>query len=141
MIIVPFHPDHLDALLLQPAQAYMRAFLSHPGYGQALAIPGKAFSALDGDTVLGCAGILPLWESRAEAWALFGGDLKRHFVQIHRATLRFLDACPIRRIEATCDAGFCDAKRWIELLGFAYEGPLRAYTPDGRDALRYARIR
>lgn len=140
MIIEPFKPEHIENLLIQPAQAFMRPLMSNPDYGRTLAM-GPAYSALEGGLVLGCAGVIPLWDNRAEAWALMGADLKRHFVRIHRAALRFLDGCPIRRIEAHCDADFCDAKTWLELLGFQYEGFMRAFTPDGRDALRYARVR
>lgn len=140
MEIVPFMPSHLDNLLLQPAQAYMRPFFANKKYGTSLAVPDKSFAALDGDRVLACAGVLPLWEGRAEAWALLSPDLKRNFVHIHFATARFLGACGIRRIEAHVDAELGCAKRWVEMLGFEYEGPLRSFTPDGRDCLRYARV-
>lgn len=141
MIIEPYKPEHLDALLLQPAQEFMRPYFSDPQYRRALAVPGKAFAASHDGVVLGCAGVMPIWEGRAEAWALLGADLKNHFLAIHHATKRFLQACDVRRVEATVDAEFCPAREWIVHLGFRYEGPLRAYTPDGRDCLRFVRIR
>ena len=141
MIIVPYNPAHLESLLLQPAQAYMRPFFENAEYGKALAIAGKSFTAIDGDRVLGCAGLIPYWEGRAEAWALLAKDIKGQFIHIHLAAVRFLDACGFRRVEAHVDADFGCAKKWIEMLGFEFEGPLKAYTPDGRDCLRYARVR
>jgi RimJ/RimL family protein N-acetyltransferase len=141
MQIVPYKPEHLTNLLLQPAQAYMRPFFDDPQYGRALAIPGKAFTAIECDRVLGCAGLIPYWEGRAEAWSLLANDIKGNFVPIHMAALRFLDSCGFRRVEAHVDADFGCAKRWMDMLGFQYEGPLKAYTPDGRDCLRYARVR
>lgn len=139
MNIVPYTPAHLESLLLQPAQDLARPLLASPEYRQALAVPGMAFTALDGDRVLCCAGLMPLWEGRAEAWALMGADLRPQFLRIHYATKRFLNACGMRRVEAAVDAHFGCAKEWIEALGFEFEGVLHAYTPDGRDCLRYAR--
>lgn len=141
MIVEPFTPAHLDNLLLQPAQAYLRPHMSNPEYGRALMVEGKSFSFIEGDQVLGCAGVVPIWTGRAEAWAMFAPNLTRQFIHIHGATVRFFESCGIRRIEAHVDAGFGKAKKWVELLGFEYEGLLRAYTPDGRDCLRYARVR
>lgn len=141
MRIEPYTPAHLQRLLLQPAQVAMRPYLSDPGYARALDIPGKAFAAVEGDQVLACAGIIPMWEGRAEAWALLAADLKPHFLGIHYATKRFLNACGMRRIEAAVDAQFGCARGWVEALGFIYEGPLAKYTPDGRDCLRYARVK
>lgn len=141
MIVEPYTPAHLTNLLLQPAQAYLRPHMSNPEYGRALQVPGLAFSCIEGDRVLGCAGLVPFWAGRAEAWAMFAANLNREFIYIHQAAVRFLDSCGIRRVEAHVDAGFGQAQKWVEMLGFEYEGPLRAYTPDGRDCLRYARVR
>lgn len=141
MIITPYQPTHLDALMLQPAQEMARPLLADPEYRKALAVPGMAFSALDGDRVLCCAGLIQYWEGRAEAWALMGQDLKRDFLRIHYATRRFLDVCGFRRIEATVDPDFGCARAWIEALGFKYEGLMPGYTPDGRDCFRYARVK
>lgn len=140
MMIEAFRPDHLDRLLLQPRQQHVRQLFVNPDYGQYLA-NGLSYAAVEGDTVLVCAGLLPMWEGRAEAWALMGADLKRNFVAIHNAAQRFLSVADFRRIEAVVDAEFCSARKWIERLGFEYEGPARAYTPDGRDCIRYAKVR
>jgi len=141
MIVTPYKPAHLESLLLQPDQAHMVSLLANPAYRQSLAIEGKSFTAMEGTRVLGCGGLIPLWEGRAEAWSLLSSNLRREFVGIHRAALRYLDSCGFRRIEATVDAQFERAVVWIEMLGFTYEGPLAKYTPDGRDCLRFARIR
>lgn len=140
MKVVPYQPEHLKSLLLQPGQSRARPYLERADYATALVMP-TSFTALEGDRVLACAGVIPLWQGRGEAWALMGSDLRRHFLCIHRATLRFLEACGLQRVEAAVDAEFCEAVEWIEMLGFKHEGPLRKYTPDGRDCIRYARVR
>lgn len=139
MRVEAYRPEHLQSLLLQPAQEFVRPYLSRPEYGKALVMP-TSFTALDGDRVLCCAGIIPIWEGRAEAWALMAADLRREFIYIHHAAKRFLNSCGFRRVEAAVDSQFCAAVEWIEMLGFKYEGPLRGYTPDGRDCIRYARV-
>lgn len=140
MKIEPFRPEHLERLLLQPRQADARQLFENPAYGQALA-NGLAYTAIEGDVILCCAGLLPHWEGRAEVWSLMGADLRRHFVAIHHAAVRLLDVADFRRIEASVDAKFCNGRRWVERLGFKAEGVMRAYTPDGRDCIRYAKVR
>ena len=141
MNIIQFQPDHLEKLLLQPAQENARRYLGNPEYGAALALPGLAFTAVEGERVLAMAGVLPRWEGRAEAWALLSHDLRRNFIRIHRAVLHFLDTTDIRRIETAVDANFDDGLVWADMLGFKNEGLMRCYTPEGRDCYRFARVK
>ena len=141
MMILPYKPEHLEELLLQPSQAYMRPFMSDKVYQNALQIEGMAFSAIMDGKVIACAGVLPLWENRGHAWALLNDNIKTNFVSIHRATARFLDTCRMNRIETHVDKDFGCALRWMEMLGFECEGTMRKYTSDGRDAYMFARVR
>lgn len=142
MIVVPFQPVHLDRLELQGSQAWLGEVLD-PSYGAAMKAAGPCYTALDGERVVACAGIVNMWENRAHAWALIAHDAGRHFVAVVRAIQRFLDMQDIRRIETTVDVGFEQGHRMIKMLGFTLETPepMRAYTPDGRDCYLYARIR
>ena len=141
MIVMPFKPEHLETLVLQPAQEMARVDIAGKGYGEALA-KSDSFTALIDGRVAACAGVIPMWEGRGEAWAMIAGDVgPMGMLRIHHAVKRYLDLNGLRRIEAACDAGFAQAHRWLLLLGFHYEGPLAKYTPDGRDCVRYARIR
>lgn len=140
MQIERFQPDHLRRLLLQPSQAFLGESMSDPAYGEMLA-QSTSFSAIDGDQVVGCAGIIPMWEGRSVAWALLSADIGPRMVKIHRAAVRLLAFQTCRRIEATCDVRFEPARRWLEMLGFQLEGRLRAYTPTGDDHDLYARVR
>ena len=141
MNIIPYKAEHLNSLLLQPAQAEVRRYFGNPDYGKMLELPGMAFTAEEDGRVLGMAGVQPRWEGRAEAWALLSGDLKRNFVRIHRAVLHFLDTTDIRRIETAVDANFDDGLVWADMLGFKNEGLMRCYTPEGRDCYRFARVK
>ena len=139
MRILPFRATHLDSLLLQEAQRGMTSYLS-ADYGQVLEQAGQAFTAVKDDRVLGCAGIEVVWANRGVAWSLLGPISPFELLGVHRYVAAFLDGQRLRRIEMTVDAGHLAGQRWASMLGFQFEGFLRAYTPDGRDCHLYARI-
>jgi RimJ/RimL family protein N-acetyltransferase len=140
MMVVPFRPDHLDLVTLQPAQAYLRANVSR-GHAE-FAATHPSFSGFVGDEIVGCAGILPCWENRALAWSWIGAAAGRHMVAITRAVRQFLDAQPYRRVEITVDVEFDAGHRWAEMLGFRLEAVrMKAFRPDGGDSSLYARVR
>lgn len=140
MEIVPFKPEHLARIRLQGAQEYLASYID-PSSISALQA-GTAFSAIDGDVVLGSSGIIPIWQGRAIAWAWLSQDCGRYFVRIHRAVKRFLDLSDIRRIEATVDCDFAAGHEWIQMLGFELEAVrMRSYRPDGNDMALYARVK
>ncbi len=140
-MIVPFEPDHLTRLLLQPSQANMQAFMTDPEYAEQLRAAGPAYSLVVGDEVFACAGLIPQWENRAVAWALVASEAGRHFRAIHQAVLRTFELHPFRRIETAVLQDFEQGHRWVRMLGFEREGLMRAYSPDGQDYDLYARVR
>lgn len=143
MRIVPFKPEHIDRMReqgIQPSQA-MDMLGKNPEYAAELAKAGIACSAVEGDRIIICSGVVTLWEGRGLAWALFPGDLGALFIGAHRAVKRFLDDCKLRRIEADIRTDFEPAHRWIKMLGFQRECTRRAYCPLGNDYDLYARVR
>lgn len=82
------------------------------------------------------------WEGRGEAWAIIDDDCKKEFLTIHNFAKRFFEICPLKRIEATVDAGFSPGHRWVKMLGFKLEAPLlKSYLPNGGDSSLYAKVR
>lgn len=143
MNIIPFRPEHLEELKLQPSQAWMQDNMT-PEYGAALAAAGPAYTAIVGNGVVGCAGLIPQWQGRALAWALIACEAGPHLLGIVRAIRRGLDVIhPCRRVEAAVCADFAAGHRLMGLLGFTRETPepMRSYTPDGADAVLYAKVR
>lgn len=140
MRVVPFQAAHLEGLSLQTAQQDMQRYLSVE-YGLALEQDGQAFSALSGHRVLGCAGVETVWKNRGVAWSLLGQISPAELLGVHRKVMAFLESQRLRRIEMAVDAAHMPGQRWASMLGFQFEGTLRAYTPDGRDCHLYARIR
>lgn len=141
MRIVKFQASHLHALELQDAQRYFCEQVAEPGYGEALASTAHCFTGLDGDKVVGCAGVYEIWPGRAVAWALLSRDAGAHFRTIHRAALGFIAQAPWRRIEAVVEDGFEAGHRWARMLGMQREGLMRAYSPGGVDFYLYSRVR
>lgn len=141
MLVRAFDPDDIEKLLLQPAQAYLRPLISGRGYGEALA-QGEAWTGVDDGRIVACGGVCPLHGFMGNAWAMIAADLKHSFLIVHRVALRVLDAYPANRIEAHIDCGFVNGHRWARALGFEIEARrMRKFTPDGRDAALYARVR
>lgn len=143
--IVPFEPSHAIELSLQPAQSHISLSEEYAKglFDTTKALGGVAFSGIDTDTgnVVGCAGIFVFWEGRAQVWALLSKQTGRHFTAIHRAVLSEIAKCKAHRIEAVVDSRFENGKRWVEMLGFSFEGTMRAYTTQGNDCDLYAIVR
>ena len=138
--IVPLEVWHFDAIALQEAQQVLRPMLRMAEYRNDLLRRSVAFTAID-DAVIAIAGVALAWPGREVAWSLLSNCGPRHFLTIHRAVQAFLDGRQTRRIEMSVDADHENAGRWARSLGFHEEGFMQAYTPDGRDAILYARVR
>lgn len=141
MKIVRLIPDHILAVQLQPAQSYAHALVGPDNARDLAAAKGVAWSALDGQEVIACAGILEMHPERGMAWALLSDQALRQFKTIHRIVSQVIAASPWRRVEMTVDCRHSAAIAWAERLGFQREGQMRAYTPDGRDCFLYARVK
>lgn len=139
MIILPLRPYHLRDMTIQPSQAYAGPMITDE-YAREICRSGVGFAGLAHGFTVCCAGVLPQWEGRAIAWALFSKDAGRHLHAITKAVKTFLETQRIRRIETWVDATYPPAIRWIEMLGFQREAEMRAYGPQGQTGLLYARI-
>lgn len=137
--VVSFEATHLYRMNVQGAQAPLRSQVSPM---QARAVEGPmSFTALADDRPVCCAGVVEYWPGRGEAWAFLADDCGREMRAVTAAVRRFLDVCPIRRVEAAVDVDFEPGHRWCRLLGFALEAPrMRAYLPNGGDCALYARV-
>ena len=143
MRIEPFKEFHIELLRAEGIQAAQADELSivPAQYASVLAANGPAFTGWDGTTIVGCAGMIPLFPHYGVLWALLSKGAGRNMLAIHRAVLRFIEMTPVQRLEATVKEGFEEARRWVESLGFECEGAMRHYGSDGSTFLRYALVR
>lgn len=119
MRLVPLERAHLAAL---DAGAMDRASITPYAPADLAPVDGLSFTALDGSRVLGCAGIIPVGDQRAVAWALFSDALRARPFALHRMTRRALHDVPpkagITEIQASVHPAFSSARRWLLALGF-----------------------
>lgn len=142
-----FRPGDIAEIQLQAAQvAAADAWPQWRAQAAQAGTLGPAWTGALAGRVLGCAGMVEQWPGRAEAWCMIGCDVPRWaWLAIHRTVAWRMDvaaeALGFRRIEATVRAGWAPGERWVRMLGFEYEGLMRAYSPDGADYVRWARVR
>lgn len=141
MIVRPWVKGDTAKVDIQDAQFYMRGAAEIDADFSELSEKGLAWSFEHDGVVFGIAVVVPIWENRAMALMLFSRDAGKWFTRVHKVVVRFLESCGIRRVEATVDVDFPAGNRWIEMLGFEYEGLMKAYRPDGADMNLYARVR
>jgi len=140
MIVRPWLTGDTERLDLQSAQQYMHSMVDVKADLSGLSQKGFAWTGECDGQVMAIAGLMPIWENRALAWALIGELAGAHFAAIHRAIRKGITDSGFRRIEATVDVGFAQGHRWMTMLGFEMEGYMKAYRPDGADMLLYARV-
>lgn len=132
-----FAPEHLAGIVPQAAQEGFAA----PGTAELLAVPGLSWTGLWQGRVVGCAGVLPVWDGRAKTWAILDARFPRsqwiRTVAKIRRTLARAHALGYARIEADIDAEFVNGHRLARGAGFAPEAVMEGYAPGGRDVVRY----
>ena len=140
MNVVKFEPAHIELLERAGGRAVFGDWPFQPGHAE-LCAEHAAWTCFDGSRILGCGGISFDHEGCGTAWTLMLPLTGRKMVAITRLTRRVIEACPLRRIQAHASTTFKPAARWLEMLGFQYEGTMRKFTPSGLDVLLYARVR
>ncbi len=88
---------------------------------------------------MACGGIINYAPHRGMCWALLSEDARQHMLWLTRATQRFIAIHPWRRLEATVEEQFSAGCKWVEMLGFKFEGRMPQFGDDGETHLRYAR--
>jgi hypothetical protein len=101
-----------------------------------------AHSVFLNGALLFCAGVTEYWPGRAEAWAVLNPEFCHLFHTITRVVKRYLNSCPVRRIEAAVEVSAERAHRWVEVLGFQLECPrCEAFLPSGEAASLYSMVK
>lgn len=139
MYTTHFVPNHLTMMRYQDMQSGDKAFGMEEG--NVLAQVGPAITGFDEDgSVLGCAGLWLRHAGVAECWAVLSARcIGTHMVPVTRHVRRFLQERSEHRIQALVLCDWKAGRRWIEMLGFQYEGTLLRYTPNAQDCDMYAR--
>lgn len=130
--IQPFHMEHLAALNVQPAQAWL---VPHFQTLAPLYESGPAYTVMRDGRPAACAGLL--WTSRgAHLWALLSRAAP--MVALTRAARRLFEVYAVR-LTATVETGFAAGIRWLEMLGFRRTETVPGFGSDGSDHHIYVR--
>lgn len=141
--IVPYDTWHIGMLDLTPELAVFRRDMITQDEVEALKTGGMTWTGMENDRVVGCAGFLPVWQGRVQAWAIFGKMTKRYWPQVVRkiqSEMAVLKSKGVRRVEATVATNFGQGCRLAFLLGFKVEGEMKSYAPDGSNHFLYAKV-
>ena len=141
--IIPYVEEHGQTVL----DTYkLEGFSSkRVSYSSNLYIPGMSFTCVKDDIILGCAGVIPLWDGVGEAWSLISPIMREHFsLTLHRGVTRFLNDLAARgtmhRLHCHVLEEFEDGHRWAKALGFYNEGVMKAFGPMKENFCRYAKL-
>lgn len=132
--------EDLVVLLDKKARSYVGPVLTEAQIA-ALEASAHSYSLFIDEKITLCGGVMEYWTNRGEAWAVLDPECKPHFVAVTAAAKRFLNVCPVNRIEAAVDVDFKAGNRWVKSLGFQFEATCRKFLPDGRNAFLYSRVR
>jgi hypothetical protein len=138
---VPYRPEHLMLIELQPAQSAWRKRVIEPGYAESLTEPGLSWTGFNDGLVVGCAGVVREREGLGKAWALIGAGFPRSWPAIVRHMRNVLACTDLHRIEADVLSHFGEGCRLAKMLSFDVEGLRRKYDPEGQDYFLYARVK
>lgn len=146
MRVVPFDPGHLAGIDPGPFEALVLEGLPAGLLTRRCPVPGPALTVLDAtDRPLGAFGLVPMWPGVAQGWVFASESLRAAPVALHRTVARALDAgerlMRLHRIQVSVHENFRTSRRWVERLGFACEGAMPGFGPNGDTYYRYARLR
>jgi len=135
-------PDHLAYIKVQDAQLNEQTVMLNTEYAS-VATSHVALSAWRGNECLGAAGFVPIFATRAIAWALLSRNIGYDMPTITKKIRKVIALDPTPRIEMTVDARFEAGHRWARLIGMSLETPepLRCHGANGEDEMMYARVR
>lgn len=138
IVVLPFAPEHAERIV---PQAQQLGEISGPIAAAAAQGPSWTIVERETDAVLLVGGLAETRADYATCWAVFGEDKHRQAAGVARAVRKVVDAAGYRRLDTLVQERFDEAMRFAWWLGFEREGMMRAYFPDGGNAVMFARIR
>lgn len=140
--LAPLTEQHVRDLTPQAEQSF-ESMEERIEFAMEYAAAGPAYAVIASCGVIALGGTAQVWPGRGIAWSLVSDSAGPYMVALTRAVRRVLDASGCKRLEMCVDAEHPAAIRWAELLGFELETPkpMRAFTPAGRAAYLYGRVR
>ncbi len=108
--------------------------------------PDTAYTLEHEGQIIASAGIMLIFPSVGSAcgWGYFSDLVHKYPLATHKTMKKMLNVLEkkhgLKRLQADCVKGFDRAVKWLEHLGFEYEGEMRRYGPSGETMLRFGRV-
>jgi len=106
---------------------------------------GMCFTGWVDGEIIGIAGLDKLWEGVGNMWMMLTPLIDKHLKESYRCILKgmkkLIDENKLRRVQSYGRVDFPECHILFEHLGFKVEGLARKYTPDGVDAIMYAKVK
>lgn len=139
--VEPMQPYHGQMLALRLGESLQRELLADPCYCGSLATTGQAYTAMEDNRVVCCMGVIPIHACVGQGWGMLPPGLSlRTMVNVRAGARRFLDACDYKRVQVAVALDHAGGHSFARSLGFVDEALMRAWMPDGSDAVQYVRI-
>lgn len=129
----------VKSLLLTNTSCIVQKFRSQPF------VKSKDLTPYSRLLIIACGGVMETWPGGGDAWVMASDLVEKYPVFFHREIKRGLAAARtkyrLHRIQLTvrCDLP-ANYHRWVEMLGFRFEGLQRMSDPGRNDHYRYALI-
>jgi hypothetical protein len=141
--MVPFKPEHMSNLMLQPAQKFFQTRLTDEEFCADVSRSLYATTCMVNNAIVGCAGIYPQTNWLGLAWCLFDKVPATSWTAIVRQAKRGLKQAAndgLGRIEALVPVGFMPGARFAKMTGMEFEGLKRQFMPDGSNVWLFVRL-
>lgn len=104
----------------------------------------NAYTLEHNGEIIGSSGFISPWPGVAEGWGFFSSLIYKYPLAFHKTVKVMIPAVEekhgLKRVSVLCMKNFPKAVKWLERLGFEYEGEMRNAGPGGETMLRFARI-
>lgn len=139
--LVNLKRDHLLRILASSINSDMRRYFTEEVIASVCRIPYSVAVIYKGD-VVAVGGVNHHWEGRASIWAMFSDSSKHCFLPVFRATKKWLNMLPYKRLEMDVPCGNKKMIKRANLWGFEVETErARSFNILGYDCTLLARVR
>ncbi len=139
MKVIPFEKHHADEITRLNKATEM------PGFDKVKEVwksGGPAYTVMIDDQIIFCGGIVLMGWNSGEAWTYTTDFIEKYPKLVFKTVKTYLIAIAQReklvRVQATCYLWNKKGARFLEKLGFEFEGLMKKWGPTHEDALMFA---
>jgi hypothetical protein len=142
--LIKYQPEHYLKVSRREYDQLTFGVMGNPEVVARQLSQGMAFTQISPEGIVACAGVLPIWTGVGEGWAITSDLVCKYpfsFARtVHKKICEIVGIYKLDRLQTLVDAEFTTSIRWLERMGFKFEGEMEKYIA-GRTYLRYAWIR